>query len=258
MIQSEVFEKIQFKLSEIELEYNVQILYAIESGSRAWGFESKDSDYDVRFLYKHQKDWYLSILPKRDVIEIPIVDLMDYSGWDLRKSFFLMNKSNPVLFEWLHSPIIYRKEEQFYYEFLEVAKQYFSPLATAYHYLHMASRNYREYLKSDLVKVKKYFYVLRPLLACKWVEVKGTIPPIEFEVLLDELVTDHNLIKEIKELLYRKRNGLELGEENKIAILNNYIEEQIEHFNSYVSTFNPADKPDPEVMNIAFRRMLSF
>jgi predicted nucleotidyltransferase len=155
----------------------VEILYAVESGSRAWGFESLDSDYDVRFIYKNEVNWYLTVLPRRDVIEIPIEDLMDYSGWDLRKSFFLMNKSNPVLFEWLKSPIVYKKNEKFYEIFAEIAKEYFSPVATIYHYLHMASRNYKEYLKRDLVKTKKYFYVLRPLLACKWVELKNVAPP---------------------------------------------------------------------------------
>ena len=93
MINSKIQQKIQTKLTEIEKEYNVEILYAVESGSRAWGFESLDSDYDVRFIYKNEVNWYLTVLPRRDVIEIPVEDLMDYSGWDLRKSFFLMNKS---------------------------------------------------------------------------------------------------------------------------------------------------------------------
>jgi len=98
---------IQKKLLQIEKEHSVKILYAVESGSRAWGFESTDSDYDVRFIYANPKNWYLNILPKRDVIEYPINDEFDYSGWDLRKALFLLNKSNPVLFEWLKSPIVY-------------------------------------------------------------------------------------------------------------------------------------------------------
>ena len=144
MINPQIETKIKTKLAEIEKEHNVEILYAIESGSRAWGFESLDSDYDVRFIYKNEVNWYLTVLPRRDVIEIPIEDLMDYSGWDLRKSFFLMNKSNPVLFEWLKSPIVYKKNEKFYEIITEIAKEYFSPIATIYHYLHMASRNYKE------------------------------------------------------------------------------------------------------------------
>ena len=105
----EIIEIVRIKLLDIEKEHDVKILYAVESGSRAWGFESSDSDYDVRFVYAHRKNWYLNILPKKDVIEYPITDEFDYSGWDLRKTMFLINKSNPVFFEWLKSPIVYFK-----------------------------------------------------------------------------------------------------------------------------------------------------
>jgi predicted nucleotidyltransferase len=256
MINPQIQLKIQTKLSEIEKEHNVEILYAVESGSRAWGFESLDSDYDVRFIYKNEVNWYLTVLPRRDVIEIPIEDLMDYSGWDLRKSFFLMNKSNPVLFEWLKSPIVYKKNEKFYEIFTEIAKEYFSPVATIYHYLHMASRNYKEYLKRDLVKTKKYFYVLRPLLACKWVELKNVAPPMEFEILLNELVTDEKVKSEVQILLERKRSGYEFAEEKKIECINEYIESSIEHFEAAVSHFNPAEKPAAENMDLAFLKIL--
>ncbi|MCW7467944.1 nucleotidyltransferase domain-containing protein [Leptospira kanakyensis] len=256
MISPEIREKIETKLALIEIEFNVEILFAIESGSRAWGFESLDSDYDVRFIYKHQTDWYLSVLPERDVIEIPIQELMDYSGWDLKKAFFLMNKSNPVLFEWLRSPIIYKKNEEFYKIFFEISKEYFSPIETVYHYLKMASRNYREYLRKETVKVKKYFYVLRPLLACHWVEQKQSSPPMEFEVLLNEVLTDNIVKKEITELLFKKRNGIELGEEKRIDSLNLYIENNIEHFENLVSNFDPAHKPEAESINFAFQKIL--
>ena len=110
-MEQRIIETIKNRLLEIEKEQNVKILYAVESGSRAWGFESVDSDYDVRFIYAHSKNWYLNILPKRDVIEYPIEDELDYSGWDLRKTMFLINKSNPVFFEWLRSPIVYIKDD---------------------------------------------------------------------------------------------------------------------------------------------------
>ena len=169
-MEHKIIKHIQNRLLEIESEHSVRILYAIESGSRAWGFESADSDYDVRFIYIHERNWYLNILPKRDVIEYPIVDDFDYSGWDMRKTLFLLNKSNPVLFEWLKSPIVYRKDDFFCDVMGELTKTYFSAISSIYHYLHMASRNYREYLQSDEVKIKKYFYVLRPILACLWIE----------------------------------------------------------------------------------------
>ena len=105
-----VDEEIQRSIDEIEQSENVTVLYACESGSRAWGFHSQDSDYDVRFIYAHPPDWYLSVdlEKKRDVIERPILDDLDVSGWDLRKSLQLFRKSNPPLLEWLDSPIVYR------------------------------------------------------------------------------------------------------------------------------------------------------
>ncbi len=180
-----ILTQIQTKLEDIEKEHNVKILLAIESGSRAWGFESKDSDYDIRFIYVHKKDFYLSIDKKRDVIEYPIVDLIDINWWDLKKALQLFYKSNPTLAEWLKSPIIYMENTDFKKELLKLEKEYFSPKWYIYHYLHMAEWNFREYLKWDFVKSKKYFYVLRPILACMWIEKNNTPPPIEFDILLE-------------------------------------------------------------------------
>ena len=125
-----VIEIVKKKLLKIEKEHNVSILYAIESGSRAWGFESTDRDYDIRFIYAHNRNWYLNILPKKDVIEYPIESDFDYSGWDLRKTLFLANKSNPVLFEWLRSPIVYFKDEYFFNKMKQLSTKYFSPISS--------------------------------------------------------------------------------------------------------------------------------
>jgi uncharacterized protein len=102
-----ILDEIQACLSDIEKTHQVKIIYSCESGSRAWGFPSADSDYDVRFLYLHPVDWYLSIEDKRDVIEVPIKNKLDITGWDLRKALQLFRKSNPPLLEWLGSPIVY-------------------------------------------------------------------------------------------------------------------------------------------------------
>lgn len=256
MIKKEIRNIIEQKLYSIENEYRVTILLAVESGSRAWGFESLDSDYDVRFIYKHEKEWYLKILPERDVIEIPIENLMDYSGWDLRKSFFLMNKSNPVLYEWMKSPIIYKKNEIFYNLFNDVSEEYFSKVSTIYHYLHMAKKNYKEYLKRDYVKSKKYFYVLRPLLACEWVELKSSPPPMEFETLLNELLRDNIIRNEVDVLLIKKKSGLEMGEIPRIDLFNEYIEEKIDYFENKVKDYDPLNKPPTKKMDEAFRKIL--
>jgi predicted nucleotidyltransferase len=257
MIKPEIKETIQNKLLEIEREHSVRILYAVESGSRAWGFESADSDYDVRFIYAHNKNWYLNILPKTDVIEYPITSEYDYSGWDLRKTLFLLNKSNPVLFEWLNSPIVYRKDNYFYSVMEELAKPYFSPISSIYHYLHMASGNYRHYLQTDEVKIKKYFYVLRPIMACMWIETYKVPPPMEFEKLLTQ-IHDHALLEEINELLARKKSGVEMGMEPKMPVINDFIENMLRHFEDAAHTFDPRKKPNQHLLEDGFIKILEY
>jgi predicted nucleotidyltransferase len=257
IMERKIYDIIREKLLEIEKEHNVKIVYAIESGSRAWGFESADSDYDVRFIYVHNKNWYLNILPKRDVIEYPIINEFDYSGWDLRKTLFLINKSNPVLFEWLNSPIIYYKDGYSYKIMKQLSKEYFSPISSVYHYLHMASGNYRQYLKANEVKIKKYFYVLRPIMACMWIEKYKETPPMEFEKLLI-MITENKLLEKITELLNKKRAGIELGIEPKIETINNFIEDALEHFKNMVNTFDSKKKPKQGFLEEEFIKIIDY
>lgn len=167
-------EKIQEQLRRIEEAENIKILLAVESGSRAWGFASPDSDYDVRFIYIRRLEDYLRLDAVRDVIELPIDDVLDINGWDLQKTLRLLYKSNPTLFEWFSSPIVYQKTE-FADKFRELMMHYFSSKKTLYHYISMAEGNYREYLQGEIVRAKKYFYVLRPVLACRWILDRGTL-----------------------------------------------------------------------------------
>lgn len=171
---------IKNKLIEIENEFDVRILYACESGSRAWGFESPDSDYDVRFIYVHNMDFYLSIDDRRDVIEMDINDLLDINGWDLRKVLRLYRSSNAALFEWLQSPLVYRKDEAFYQSLRSMTPQYFSLRAGLHHYTSMTRSCYEKELQGHTVRLKKYFYALRPILAAMWIAQKHEAPPMEF------------------------------------------------------------------------------
>jgi uncharacterized protein len=224
-------ERIQEELDRIEQEEQVRILYACESGSRAWGFPSKDSDYDVRFLYLRPVDWYLSIYDKRDVIERPISDMLDINGWDLRKALNLFRKSNPPLLEWLSSPILYRESSSVAGQIRGKSAASFSPKSCMYHYLHMAKGNYREYLQGEQVRIKKYFYVLRPVLACAWIEKYGTMPPILFQELVEELLPDDGSLKaSVAELLRRKMSGDELDYEPKIKPINKFLEDRIAYY----------------------------
>jgi hypothetical protein len=168
-------------LADIEQRHDVRVLLACESGSRGWGFSSPDSDYDARFIYVHRQPWYLSVNEstgpgeaQRDVIELPIDDELDVSGWDLRKALRLVSKSNPTLIEWLRSPIIYQQDHTAVSQLWKAAESFYSPLGTWWHYFNMARSNHRGYLRGETVRTKKYLYVLRPLLACQWIEHEQT------------------------------------------------------------------------------------
>ena len=217
-------------MAAVEAEENVKILYACESGSRAWGFPSADSDYDVRFIYVHPRDWYLSIdvEDKRDVIERPINDELDISGWDLRKALQLLRKSNQPLLECLSSPIVYMQDEQLTSKFKSLVPYCYSPVACTYHYLQMARGNFRAYLTGDEITVMKYFYVLRPILAINWIEKRSDVVPMEFGVMVDSLIEDPILKSEIENLIERKRNGEELKRELKIQVISDFIESEME------------------------------
>lgn len=240
--------QIEQKIAQIEINFGVKVILAVESGSRAWGFESPDSDYDVRFIYRHGLKWYLNVLPKREVIELPIVGVDDYSGWDIRKSLFLMNKPNPVLLEWLKSPIVYKRDQKRTDLLLEAAKRYYSPIASIYHYLHMAKRNNQDYLRGETVKIKKCFYVLRPLLACTWIKERGESPPVEFDSLLT-LISDQKLLGKINGLLVRKRSGDELGEEPAIPDIREFIEGKLVEFEGDLSGYDSRKKPDASYLD---------
>ncbi|AOH55162.1 hypothetical protein ABE28_012455 [Peribacillus muralis] len=249
-------EKIIEELKRIEETYNVKILYACESGSRAWKFPSKDSDYDVRFIYIHKKEWYLSIDQKRDVIELPINDLLDISGWELTKALRLFRKSNPPLHEWLNSGIVYHQAYSIADKLKEMSSMVFVPTAALYHYLNMAKGNYRDYLQNEQVKIKKYFYVLRPVMACLWIQKYNTIPPIEFPALLDNIIPEGPLKTEIETLLMRKINGEELDVEPRIDVINDFLENEIGQLTNYTKTLHIKPEDPTEELDQLFRAAL--
>ena len=245
------------KLEEIERDNQIKILYAVDSGSRGWGFESKDSDYDVRFIYIHKREWYLSIQDRRDVIELPINELLDINGWDIKKALMLYKKSNPTLLEWLSSPIVYMEYSDFIRKLRILTQEYFSSKSCIYHYLHMAEGNYREYLKGETVRIKKYFYVLRPIMACMWVERYGTQPPMLFKDLMDSLQLENDLVNEIDQLLVRKKAGEEMNEEKQIKIINEFLDEKISYFKDYVKSLDMRSETGFDGLNQLFRDILT-
>jgi predicted nucleotidyltransferase len=208
-IDPAIREAILRKLSSVESEHDVRVLYACESGSRGWGFASPDSDYDVRFLFVRPVREYLRITPVRDVIEETPGPVFDVNGWDVRKALQLLAKGNATLIEWLSSPVVYGQDERFVQRLREVAEAVYQPIRSFHHYYAMGRGNYREYLQGDRVRAKKYLYVLRPLLAAKWALERNDAPPMAFQHLVRELVGDRAVLEDIEQLLIMKRRSAE-------------------------------------------------
>lgn len=227
-IAPDVRARVDAELLRLEREHDVTILYACESGSRGWGFASPDSDYDVRFLYVHRLDWYLRVEPQRDVIECPISDELDISGWELRKALQLLHRSNPTLLEWLDSPVVYRADSAVTESLRALGLQCFSPPRGRYHYVSMAKKNYREHLLGDEVRLKKYFYVLRPLLAARWIDAGWGRPPMRFADLAERCLDDVELLADINALLAIKMRAGEAKTGPRRPVLNAFIEAELQ------------------------------
>lgn len=250
-------QSILHELKEIEEKENVKIIYAAESGSRAWGFASVDSDYDVRFIYVRKPSYYLELEKTKDVIEWKLDDTLDINGWDLKKALKLLYTSNPTLFEWSNSPIVY-KTTDFYEELRTKIYKYFSCKSGLYHYLNTAKSNYREYLKTDFVKAKKYFYVLRPILACRWIMENKNPPPMLFSELVKAQL-EEEMVPVVDKLLHLKINSKEVKEIARIDILNEFIEKNILSIQEEVlKIYDPKDNKYDELNNIFLRALDEF
>lgn len=255
-IKEEIRQEILARLQQIEKDEHINVFYACESGSRAWGFPSADSDYDVRFIYSRPVDWYLSIDEKRDVIERPIEDEIDVSGWDVKKALKLLRKSNPPLLEWLQSPIIYKKDGVKTDLLKDLIEDFYSPKASMYHYLNMAKNNFREYLHGETVWVKKYLYVLRPVLACRWISRDKGVVPMEFMSLVEGTGLSPSLQKTIQELVERKKQGDELRRESRIPELSDFLRTEIEKLSGRVD-YAESTKGKTEKLDRVFREIVN-
>jgi uncharacterized protein len=257
-------EHILLVLEQIEKDYDVKILYACESGSRAWGFPSEESDYDIRFIYIHKREWYLSIDQRRDVLEVPKHDklsipvdkLLDLNGWELTKALRLFRKSNPPLLEWLRSNIVYYQAYDVIKKMKEMESQIFSPISGIHHYLKMAKGNYRDHLKREEMKIKRYFNILRPLLASKWIEKYNEFPPNGFNQLLEDLLPTGEIRTIIDDLINQKMAGEVLAHSPRTEVILQFLENEIRHLEQYVKDL-AVDIPDPtERLNQLFRLTL--
>ncbi len=248
-----VIENINSQLHQLALQEQIVILYACESGSQAWGFPSPDSDYDVRFIYLRPLDWYLSIEDRRDTIDLPVDKVLDINGWDLRKALKLFKGSNSVIYEWIQSPLAYESDGNLTAELLTLANSYYSPRAGIHHYLNMATNCYQESLQSSPVKLKKYFYAIRPILAARWIVEHRTVPPMVLSQLLPTISDRPEILAEIDRLLAIKQTATEAMTIPVSAVLNDFIRSEIEYCDNAVKLI-PKHYPDSSKLDALFRR----
>lgn len=219
-------KRILEKLVAVEKANDIEILFAVESGSRAWGFASPDSDYDIRFVYKHKKEWYLNLWEQKDTIDFMTDDDLDGVGWDLKKALKLLSKSNASFTGWLFSPVIYRQDKKCLDELKELAKENFNPVAGFYHFNSM-NKGFEETLGTDKMTLKSFFYTIRTALCANWITKKHTIPPVYFKdlyELLDE--KNHSLINDLIQLKgERIEKSKEPIKEEIIALVRSIIED---------------------------------
>ncbi len=201
-------EEIKSHLLELEKRENLKILYAAESGSRAWGCPSPDSDYDVRIIYLRHPDWYFSIDNKKDSMDYFHGELLDINGWDIRKTLRLLRKSNVTPFEWAQSPMVYMERGDFRNRLLGFARTFFQPNYALNHYKGIAMNSFESGLVGEKIKLKKLFYVIRPVLAAKWIIENKTVPPMDIPNLL-VMVKDDGIKSRIKDLLKMKESANE-------------------------------------------------
>lgn len=249
-IKVEIFNK----LKEIEQNENVKVLYAVESGSRAWGVASPDSDYDVRFIYVRKLEDYLRLDDVRDVIEWQLDEVLDINGWDLRKVMQHFHKGNATLFEWCNSPIVYLTTPE-WKTICKVGLKYFSEKVAMYHYYGTARSTYEGFLTGEMVKYKKYVYALRPILACRYIEENHCVPPITFDELKSKQLPEY-LMEPVERMLNVKGAGGEKDLNPQIPEIIGFIKSELDRISKIAKEKYDDRESDWETLNVEFRRMI--
>lgn len=229
-IRPAIRQEIDQRCNRLFVQEGVAPLLVVESGSRAWGFPSPDSDYDIRFIYLRPRDDYLRLSPMRDVIERPIIDAIDLNGWDVKKAIGLLLKSNAVVSEWLQSPIRYRQDAPIMEQFHALADACFDPRGFALHYANLGRASSKHWLGQDgPAQVKKYFYALRPALAIRCLRRDPTRrPPMNLQALVDQADISAELQGAINDLVERKAITNEKGNTIRLPDLDRLITEELQ------------------------------
>lgn len=220
--------EVSHRLREVEQQRGLRVLFACESGSRAWGFASRDSDFDVRFIFVRPAAQYLRLNPPKDAFDLHQDQDFDLAGWDIRKAAELMRRCNPPLLEWLDSPIIYQADDTITPRMIELRDVYFDAKKAAHHYLSLAAGVWKKYIENDPNPVrKKYLYVLRPLACIRYIELHRKQPPTLFESVLEAIDWGDPALDAVAALIEQKRTAEELDSQPADAVLTNHIAESL-------------------------------
>jgi uncharacterized protein len=223
-----VVSTIDARLAAVAARERVAIPWAVESGSRAWGFPSPDSDYDCRFVYVRAPEDYLDPWPRRDVIETPLDEVFDVNGWDLLKAVRLLVKGNATLLEWLASPIVYQGHGGFRDGLLELAGDVVDRSALVRHYAHVAAGQQARWAGEGR-SLKKVFYALRPAAALRWLRVRpdSTTPPMDLVALLAQSDASAALREAVDELVALKAVTREMGTGAVPEIVSRFVTDEL-------------------------------
>jgi predicted nucleotidyltransferase len=243
-------------LDEIEQEHDCRVLFAVESGSRAWGIASPDSDYDVRFVYAHPLHWYLGLQEQRDTLERFYPGDIDCAGWEVRKALRLFAASNTAFGEWLGSPVVYRADAAIFDALKSLSIEYFNPQKALHHYLGTARGIYENHLEDGMITIKRLFYIVRPLAAGAWIARYKSIPPVPFEALLDAGVLPEAVASEVRGIRELKRTAVE-GDRIRVSeTVLGWVNEAFARYPEVAHELDPGEKPGWEPLNALFRRAI--
>lgn len=243
------------ELRRFEREMGITILYAVEAGSRAWGYSKPDSDYDVRFMYVKPLEKYLSLNPNGDVLEQSTLKQLDFVGWDIQKALKLFHGSNPSLMEWLTPENVYL-EEKIIHPLRKLLPKYYSRVKCLHHYYHMAKRNYTAYIQSNGNDIKSMVMTIRPLLACEWIMGSEDFPPNQILTSANEIIRDEEIQYELHQLIKVMQNGKREDTDVRFLGLHHYIEMRLTYIEKYISTLPDYERRDWSELNAYFLRVL--
>lgn len=252
MTEQEMRVLVPQTLRKMEQEHGVRVLFAAEAGSRSRGTATDRSDFDVRFIYIRPRADYLRLEGVRDVLELPVDDIWDLSGWDLHKTLRLLHSGNTQIWEWMNSPIVYW-DEGFAQRFRHLLAQYFSARSMANYYLNMAQIHLKR-AQGDSVKVKLYLFTAQYLMAARYVLEHRGFPPMDFRELTAPMPEPFR--SEVAQLLQQKLTRPDQPVAEPREGLYDFLAREIETVRTGIRELPAEATPDWKALNDFFLKEL--